>query len=263
MKKIYTLATLLSTTFFLSTQLVSNPTGAPAGYTGSPADGQTCGSCHGVTTSEASNILSSNVPVTGYVPGQTYTITVTVSGTTARKGFQVSPQNANGQLVGSVAAGSGSKLLSSKYITHSSAKTSTSSVWTFSWTAPSAGTGNVNFYGAFVNGYFNVSKQTLTVSEQTSTNIEELTQTNNLLNIFPNPAKNILQVEVNLTKADFVTMQLVSIDGKTNATVFEQALKSGQQRVTIDINENKYPIGIYFLRMQVNNQLQYKKLIIE
>lgn len=262
MKKIYTLVALVSATFFLSTQLVSNPTGAPAGYTGSPADGQTCGSCHGVTTTEANNVLSSNVPVTGYVPGQTYTITVTISGTTARKGFEVSPQNANGQLVGSVAAGSGSKLLNSKYITHSSAKTSTSSVWTFSWTAPAAGTGNVNFYGAFVNGYNNVSKQTLTIPEQASTNITELAQTN-LFNVFPNPVKNILQVDISLAKADVVTIQLVSIDGKINETVFEQALKPGQQQVTIGINESKYPTGVYFLRMQVNNQFQYKKLIIE
>ncbi|MES2656475.1 MAG: choice-of-anchor V domain-containing protein [Bacteroidota bacterium] len=262
MKKIYTLISLISITFFLSTQVISNPTGAPAGYSGSPADGQTCGSCHGVATSEANNVLTSNVPGTGYVPGHTYTITVTISGTTARKGFQVSPQNADGQIVGSLAAGSGSRLLNAKYITHSAAKTSTSSVWTFSWTAPIAGTGDVNLYGAFVNGYFNISKQTLTVHEQTSTNIAELAN-NSLFNVFPNPAKNVLYVDLNLTKTDVVTMQLISIDGKTNQTVFERALKLGQHQLTIDINDNKYAAGVYFLQIKTNNQLQYKKLIIE
>lgn len=261
MKKIYTLVSLIAVTFALSTQVVSNPTGAPAGYTGSPADGQTCGSCHGVTTTEASNVLSSNVPAAGYVPGQTYTITVTISGTTAKKGFQVSPQNANGQTIGTLAAGSGSKLLNGKYVTHSAAKTGTSSVWTFSWTAPAAGTADVNLYGAFVNGYFNVSKQALTVHEQTSTVITESAH-NNLFNVFPNPAKNLLIVDLNLTKADAVSMQLISIDGKTSQTVFDQALKAGQHQLAIDIND-KYPAGVYFLQVKTNSRLQYRKLIIE
>jgi hypothetical protein len=170
MKKKSILSTLVLAVFFIGfNQLTSNPLGAPAGYSGSPADGQTCTSCHGGTANAATNVLTSNVPNTGYVAEATYTITVTVSGSSARKGFEVSPQNTNGTLIGTIAAGTGSKIVGSKYITHSAAKTTNPGVWTFTWTAPAKGSGAVNFYGAFVNGYTNVSKQVMTIAEDAGT----------------------------------------------------------------------------------------------
>ncbi|MFY7733559.1 MAG: choice-of-anchor V domain-containing protein [Bacteroidia bacterium] len=170
MKKKTILSTLALAIFFIGyNQLTSNPTGAPAGYSGSPADGQTCANCHGGSAVPATNVLTSNVPAAGYVPGTNYTITVSVSGSTARKGFQVSPQNSSGVLMGTLTAGTGNRVVSSKYVTHTSAKTSNPGTWTFTWTAPAAGSGSVNFYGAFVNGYSNITKQVLTVIEQAST----------------------------------------------------------------------------------------------
>ena len=76
------------------------PGAAPAGYTGSPSDGHNCTSCHGGTATTATGILSSNIPMAGYTPGASYTITVTLTGPGA-KGFEVSPQNASGTLLGS------------------------------------------------------------------------------------------------------------------------------------------------------------------
>lgn len=170
MKKKTILSTLAVAMFFIGyNQLTSNPTGAPAGYSGSPADGQTCADCHGGSATTVSNVLTSNVPAAGYVPGTNYTITVSISGSTARKGFQVSPQNSSGVLMGTLTAGTGNRVVSSKYVTHTSAKTSNPGTWTFTWKAPVAGSGAVNFYGAFVNGYSNITKQMLTVNEQTST----------------------------------------------------------------------------------------------
>ena len=171
MKKKTILSTFALAVFFIGyNQLISEPNGSPAGYSGSPADGQTCVNCHGGTANTVSNVLTSNVPAAGYVPGTNYTVTVSVLGTTARKGFQVSPQNGSGVLMGTLTAGSGSKIVGTKYITHTSAKSTNPGTWTFTWTAPAAGSGAVNFYGAFVNGKLNTTKQVLTVNEQTSTN---------------------------------------------------------------------------------------------
>lgn len=125
------------------------PSGAPAGYTGSPGDGQNCTSCHNGSASTQAGIITSNIPGTGYVPGSSYTITVTLSGS-GQKGFEVSPQNASGTLLGTLTAGAGNKLVGSgKYCTHSSAVGGSSATWNFTWTAPAQGTGTVTFYGAF------------------------------------------------------------------------------------------------------------------
>lgn len=124
------------------------PSGAPAGYTGSPADGQDCHACHGGTTGPITGVMTSNVSSSGYVPGTSYTITVTLTGSTA-KGFEVSPQDLSGNLLGSLTAGSNNHITGSKYVTQNAKITASPAVWTFTWTAPAAGTGPVTFYGAF------------------------------------------------------------------------------------------------------------------
>lgn len=147
------------------------PTGAPAGYTGSPGDGQNCTSCHGGTATTSPGWITSDIPGSGYVPGETYQITATnsLTGDGKKYGFEVSPQSTSGTLLGTLAAGTGSQLVGGgKYVTHSLATLTTNS-WTFSWTAPAAGTGSVTFYGAFARGNPGlVTLSTLTVNEALS-----------------------------------------------------------------------------------------------
>src|SRR5262245_1746069 len=80
-----------------SSTLTANNSGAPAGKTGSPGDNSSCASCHSGATVNATGILSSNIPSSGYVPGTTYTITATcVDATVNRFGFEISPQKPSG-----------------------------------------------------------------------------------------------------------------------------------------------------------------------
>ena len=136
--------------FTLTSSVFAHSNGAPSAKTGSPGDGSTCTSCHGGSTSNVSGWITSNIPPAGYTGGSSYTITVTVSGT-GKKGFELSPQNVSGTQLGVLAAGTGNKLVGgTKYVTHSSAGASTgTSTWSFTWTAPAAGTGNVTLYAAF------------------------------------------------------------------------------------------------------------------
>jgi len=150
----------------VSTIALAHPSGAPAGYTGSPGDTHHCQSCHGGSVATVANWITSNIPATGYVAGTVYTITATVTGT-GKKGFEVSPQNGSGTQLGILAAGTGSKLVGgTKYVTQSSAGATTGTkIWNFSWTAPSAGTGPVTFYGAFTVGEPNTKLSTMIVQE--------------------------------------------------------------------------------------------------
>lgn len=146
------------------------PTGAPAAKTGSPGDGANCTECHGGTATTTAGQITSNIPASGYVPGTTYQITATNPLTNAGKmGFEVSPQNVAGNLLGTLVAGTGSQLVgSNKYVTHLQANTTTNT-WTFGWIAPAAGTGTVTFYGAFArNKPGPVTKSTLVVQEAVS-----------------------------------------------------------------------------------------------
>lgn len=146
------------------------PTGAPAGVTGSPGDGSNCSSCHGTAATTTTGWITSNIPVAGYTPGQSYQITATNNMTgSGQYGFEVSPQNNAGTLLGTLTAGTNSKLVGSgKYVTHSSSS-STIKSWTFSWVAPAAGTGIVTFYGAFARNFTGATTlSTLAVAEQSA-----------------------------------------------------------------------------------------------
>ena len=143
--------------------------GSPGGYTGSPGDGHNCTACHGGSASTVTGWITSDVPAQGYTPGTTYTITATATGS-GKKGFEISPQTTGGALLGTLSPGSGNKLCNgNKAITHSSTVSGTSATWTFSWTAPAAGTGPVTFYGAFAVTEPVTKLTTMVVNENATT----------------------------------------------------------------------------------------------
>jgi hypothetical protein len=139
----------------------SYSSGPPAGRTGSPGDGSSCASgCHvggsNPISGSANAAITSTIPATGYIPGQTYTVTGTVSGAgLVRFGFQISPQNAAGTQRGTnvITDATNTQLVGgNKYVEHTTAGTTgttNSHTWSFNWIAPAAGTGSFNFYGAF------------------------------------------------------------------------------------------------------------------
>jgi hypothetical protein len=166
--KFITFSAILSMAFVLlfSTNTIGYLTGAPSGKANDPASGSAnCTGCHaGTATSNAAIAnITTNIPATGYVPGTTYTITANVvyAGKT-RFGFEVSPQNTSGIQKGTITITdpTNTKITSTKYVTHTSAGNtgSGSRSWSFNWTAPSAGTGAVGFYGSFIVGNNNGSE---------------------------------------------------------------------------------------------------------
>ncbi len=159
MKKVLFAITIIVSIIVFSYQnndVHSSTSGAPAGRSGSPADNGNCTSCHaGTAISNSPNaVITSTIPSTGYVPGQTYTITGTVLGTGLVKfGFEISPQAINGTYRGTmvVTDAPNTQITGTKYITHKTAGTagSGSRSWSFNWVAPAANTGDFSFYGAF------------------------------------------------------------------------------------------------------------------
>ena len=255
MKKILIISSFLtiSSLVILSTMTTTDANASLPndGNAGAPMDnsGQDCGSpyCHNVASTPTTNIISSDIPSTGYIGGTTYNFTVTMSGAAAY-GFELTPQTATSSAgLGTWIAGIGSSV-STKYIKQTTKKTGASAVWTFQWTAPSTAT-TVTFYGAFNYANNNNTKtgDIIKISSVTYlANTTGIRETNNvsLLSIFPNPTADLLHI---MSDELFKQGNIYSLDGKLVKTISEQELISKSILVS---NLNN---GIYFIHI-VNDQ---------
>ena len=129
--------------------------------TGSPVATHVCGSCHGDNNNFSSTvsmqILDGGTPVTSYTPGQTYTMTLQVSGTAPHYGGQAVALKLDNTAAGSLGVPSSPNtqvtvLNNIDYLEHNSR--SSTGTFTTTWTAPLTGSGNVNIHyiGNAVNG---------------------------------------------------------------------------------------------------------------
>lgn len=249
----------LTMAFVPFSQLISNPTGAPAGSTGSPADGSTCfqSGCHFGSPEVKTDIITSDVPVSGYVPGTTYNITVSFTGS-GPKGFQVSPQNASGQLLGTLTAGSGNKIVSSKYVTHTSAQNGATATWTFKWQAPAKGTGSVTFYGAGAATRNTTWKTTYTAPESATAGNDDLSGIS--WSVYPNPCTDHLALNALLPKEAPVKISVRDLQGKQVQVLFEGEGKAGANRFEAPLN-SELVAGLYILVLEQNGKEFTRKLV--
>lgn len=235
------------------------PAGSPGGYTGSPADGKNCKYCHGGQALTVSNWISSNVPASGYVPGTSYTITVTATGS-GKKGFEVSPQSPEGALLGTLTPGPGQHLVdTNKAVTHSSAVNTSPANWTFTWIAPASGTGAVTFYGAIVAGLTNIKLCTLVLPESTS-GIEENEVA--AFSVYPDPINNEIYFNSFIPKPTPLKVSMYSITGELVTVLMDEKVGAGRlsKNFTLSSNIKK---GVYLLNFQGNGVSECKKVIIQ
>ncbi len=219
-KKLLIVSALILPMLVINKTIISTPTGAADGHTGSPADGQTCftSGCHVGAPTTVTNILTSNVPTEGYTPNTSYTITVTLTGS-GSKGFQVSPQKTDGTLLGSL----------------------------------TAGTGDVNFYGAFAITRSATKTQVLNIKEKAGTGIKEEKEFST--SVYPNPVSDQLQMTFNnLVKKAVIT--LYDINGKE---ISYQIIEDSYGTI---INVSEIAAGNYFVKLVADNKVFNKKITI-
>jgi len=247
-----------------------NSGGAPSGNTGSPGDGgNTCArsGCHSGGPAVGAQVASitSNIPANGYVPGETYEMTATMSNGGVKLGFSVSPQDVQGNLLGTLVATSATAINGSgKYITHTPSSNSGSGTksWTFGWIAPAAGTGAVTFYGAFnfANNALGSSGDVIvsasqTFEENTSTGISE--QALASVAIFPNPAQG--EINIRLSDVDEVIMvSMFAIDGRK---VISEQFTSGD--IKLNLAGKNISAGVYVLQIEASNSKIIRKIVVQ
>lgn len=246
-----------------------NAGGSNPGYAGDPSGGnKTCANsgCHTGTPTTEIGWITSNIPLAGYTPDSTYTITATMTRGNTKFGFQISAQNSTGTQKGTlVSTGTETKTLSSgKYITHTSTGTSGSNgtkTWTFDWTAPAAGGGDVTFYGAFNasngNTFQNgdtIFKSQTTVSENL-TGIEEWNLANTM-SVYPNPVSDKFAVHCNEIGVAIEQINIIDLNGKVVTAI--NNITAGK---TIDIST--LSAGTYLVEIETLKGNVFKKIIKE
>ncbi len=142
----------------------SNSGNPPSGRTGQSAGG-TCanGGCHtggsiGLETIGTNLLLeffdANGSPVTSYIPGQQYTVSVDFISNFSTYGFALSSDGNADQFI----AGAGTSFVSTgsvPQIEHSG--TNTSGQWQFNWLAPTTAEGDITFYLGAIGGNGNSS----------------------------------------------------------------------------------------------------------
>ena len=230
-----------------------------ADRTGSPVASQACNMCHSggsFTSSTAIKLKDSGgAEVTQYLPGETYTLEMTVNHTGAsRFGVQGVALFADNSTAGTWAQKSSNGKLTTlsgrTYGEQTSA--STSNVFEFEWTAPAAGSGSVTFYanGLAADGNGSTSGDelatggSLAVSEDVSSGLVDLNGT--ALKMYPNPSTDFVIID-GLTNAETV-IRVYDFSGRTVKEV-----SANTSTVRIDLNELSK--GTYFIQA-ANNSVQ-------
>lgn len=90
--------------------------------------------------------------------------------------------------------------------------------------------------------------------------LEELTQVDNLVNLYPNPTNGNSTLTLNLKEQSEVIVEITAMNGKLVASKNYGQLNGGQN---IQLNSNGLAKGIYLVKVIANNKMQTAKLIVE
>ncbi len=236
------------------------------------------------------------VPIIKYKPDSTYTVKITGTNTTTfnlpKFGFQVAcilgstgqvtPTNAGTfQQTGLPSGVHFSAPQANNYVTniieHTLALAPLSGTGgngtiyqkSFKWTAPAAGTGTVSFWGVLnaVNGDGSASSadkwntQNLIVEEDTAKPIVNgITEVNSKLelNLYPNPATDLVHLEVQNGTAGVYNLNVFTTEGRT---VLSQTAEvtAGTSNIALDIS--RLEAGIYFINLAKGSESNVIKVV--
>ena len=246
---------------------ISNASHSPGAKTGSPADGADCTSCHTGVAQKVNGWITTNIPSTGYVPGNTYTITLVGTHHGVQKfGFEFTAEDANNNKTGvfSIVNTTETQLTNNlNAVTHTGnglIPTNSQKHWTFDWTAPAASTGSITFYASLNAANGNNGTSGDVVYNTDSSFMEDLTSSlkttarKSRILVFPNPADNTLNV-THVEKGNY-KLQISDLIGRV---VLREDLIVKEDTFTLDISH--IPFGVYFLQLKKNKKYSVVRFI--
>jgi hypothetical protein len=255
--------------------------GPPDGRTGAPGEG-TCVMCHSTfPLNSGSGMISLAGLPTAYAPGESYDLTLTVEDPDAsRWGFELTVLDDAGDALGTLVATDGGTQLSSSsgrdYLKQNSSGTypgtSGSASWSFRWTAPPTGAGNMNLYaagnGANNNGGSSgdrIYATSFTAEEDTGVPVFDTPGALALHGAVPNPFNPSTQIRFDLPQAGNVRVTVLTVDGRRVATLVDGPRSGGPQAVAWDGRDHggrPMGSGTYMFVVEAAGQRAYGRMTL-
>ncbi|MCI5055416.1 MAG: T9SS type A sorting domain-containing protein [Flavobacteriales bacterium] len=231
----------------------SNQNAGPTGRTGAPGE-STCAGCHNqFTVIDTMGWITSDIPSSGYIAGQTYTINATVAQTGVNTfGFSMTNQDGSGAFKGTFVASANTQINGGgAYMTHTGSSTAgnDSKTWTFDWIAPSSGTGNLTFYASMnaADGFSNTTgdqiyTSSLAVTEDPASSVQDLNELVSV-EIGPNPFETQININSELIIKEYEMFDQLG----------KQVLYNKVQSQNAGINTSQLIPGVFFLKITFQN----------
>ena len=281
-----TIIASLAMVAFVAMSFDINDDNGKAGRTNSPGEGN-CTGCHTgspVNDGNGSVVISSpDLANWEYMPGDTYTIEVTVSRSgSALFGFDLecltgsAPAQNAGTLI--VTNSSQTHILNAlvstvtrKNMTHqlNSGLGSSTKTFSFKWAAPTSNVGNVTFYcagnatnndGTKFNDHIYTTSQVVTPAF--GAGISSVKENNSGFSVFPNPAQSDLHVSFAAPAGESVSFSLFTYDGKQAGPEYSFTASGAEQTSTIYLPADLAP-GMYILKMEQGDEISLQKIVID
>lgn len=280
MKKHLIIICSLSAIFLTTSAFIIKYSTGIAGRTGSPGE-STCSSCHSSGSGVTTTSITGSPAFTGnqYIPGQTYTVSITVASTTlSHFGFDCEILNgttSSSTNAGTITAISGSSQTmnsgSRKNAVHISTATGSGSpsskTFNFKWVAPLSGNAVIYTAGLAVNNNGSdgsgdlVKTATLSLTPNTTTGVTEVAGITGI-SVYPNPSKDNLSIDYYLLKDGKVTISLYDLQGKELESMMNETQSAGSHT-----GQFKYSAaiesGVYFLKIALDQQVIAQRMIIK
>lgn len=254
-----------------------------AGVTGAPLEG-TCrqSNCHityQLNSGTGSISAASTMNSWTYVPGQTYTINITVRKTgvplfgIGAGILQASGDNAGTLLITQPTRTQIKTRTIGQYIRRNvvhqlnGGRFNDSCVFSFNWQAPSSNIGNVTLYAAgncansndSATGDF-IYTLTQVIQPDLTSDIVPLMSTVSSISVFPNPATDHLNVSFTQKETEEVRFSLTDLKGAVVAELLSETIPAGPFERKIDLPA--LPSGVYLLHASSENGHRTRRVIV-
>ncbi|MEI6577067.1 MAG: T9SS type A sorting domain-containing protein [Bacteroidota bacterium] len=100
------------------------------------------------------------------------------------------------------------------------------------------------------------------IDNQPTVGIDELEIVQNVT-VSPNPSHGIVKVRMNSLQSEYVNISLWNITGQKIKDLYQGNIRSGENLLNFSLDENSFPSGLYFLKIEKGNLVNSFKLLIE
>lgn len=242
--------------------------GPPSSRSGAPGESN-CTSCHAGSVMDGStenifDVRSQGMSVTSYLPGETYTVHLSMNSQPARKGFQATVLNGSNNFVGNFAAVSANGVqtqsgMGRTYVAHNTTGTGSGiSEWMWEWTAPASDEGPVTFYVATNKANNNGGSggdEIFTSSHNlgATVGLDEAPNTLREFELGYAPETHKAFVTFNSQISGASSVNVVDMNGRSVHTAFLGATNQGENKFQVNLPA-ELSNGQYVLHFFVNNR---------